>query len=328
MVKTSPTAERAPRRCTECQKYETEAMKILRCSQCHVTEYCSRECQKRAWKGHKAACNADNSTLTVPEIGRALFTNPTTNRLLQMCFITAFNMLSATREHLLSAPFEAAVDIIIEPVDTADMLKLIIALREEQNGGPRVPAAMFAVCACVQVHKFQRIDDCSDIGFALWKEARDRAEAQSSSAEEIPAIGVVTLTKAHSTGIPETFPVHITASTLEYVREEMQKKTEDAGTWKQLAAMRSARQMLDDSVRVMNLFIKTDARMGGMLLGMRTTLSIRDIQVLREYAAGKDLERGQPGMHLEPFKRRYYAASLLRERYEAENEQCQEDDGR
>ena len=40
----------------------TNGSSMLKCSSCNCTYYCSRECQKRAWKYHKYACkNLANS---------------------------------------------------------------------------------------------------------------------------------------------------------------------------------------------------------------------------------------------------------------------------
>jgi hypothetical protein len=43
-----------------CGKLEVPSMPFERCSQCHTTYYCSRECQRVDWKkrGHKQACRA------------------------------------------------------------------------------------------------------------------------------------------------------------------------------------------------------------------------------------------------------------------------------
>ena len=49
----------ASTRCSACGKIETETAKLMTCSGCRSTKYCSKGCQKRAWKeGHKLACKA------------------------------------------------------------------------------------------------------------------------------------------------------------------------------------------------------------------------------------------------------------------------------
>ena len=39
-----------------CEMCHTNGSSMLKCSGCNCTYYCSRECQKRAWKYHKFVC--------------------------------------------------------------------------------------------------------------------------------------------------------------------------------------------------------------------------------------------------------------------------------
>ena len=39
-----------------CEMCHTNGSSMLKCSACNCTYYCTRECQKRAWKYHKSAC--------------------------------------------------------------------------------------------------------------------------------------------------------------------------------------------------------------------------------------------------------------------------------
>ena len=49
----------ASTRCSACGKTETKTAKLKLCNGCRSTKYCSKDCQKRAWKeGHKLACKA------------------------------------------------------------------------------------------------------------------------------------------------------------------------------------------------------------------------------------------------------------------------------
>eukprot|EP00550_Attheya_septentrionalis_P001896 CAMPEP_0198285104 /NCGR_PEP_ID=MMETSP1449-20131203/4418_1 /TAXON_ID=420275 /ORGANISM="Attheya septentrionalis, Strain CCMP2084" /LENGTH=245 /DNA_ID=CAMNT_0043982367 /DNA_START=234 /DNA_END=971 /DNA_ORIENTATION=- len=52
------TAKATPRgrRCEFCKK---EGVHLMKCSQCKVADYCSKTCQKSAWKSHKVMCTAD-----------------------------------------------------------------------------------------------------------------------------------------------------------------------------------------------------------------------------------------------------------------------------
>lgn len=40
-------------RCAQCWKFPRHALK---CAECLMTEYCSRECQRLHWKEHKKVC--------------------------------------------------------------------------------------------------------------------------------------------------------------------------------------------------------------------------------------------------------------------------------
>ena len=47
----------AERRCGQCGVWQSDTeRKLERCSGCKLVYYCSRECQKRDWKEHKAHC--------------------------------------------------------------------------------------------------------------------------------------------------------------------------------------------------------------------------------------------------------------------------------
>ena len=53
-------------KCTKCTKSELDpGVNLKHCAKCHTTPYCSRECQKADWKGHKKICasNAASTTL-------------------------------------------------------------------------------------------------------------------------------------------------------------------------------------------------------------------------------------------------------------------------
>jgi splicing suppressor protein 51 len=64
--------------CTVCHKAAPE---LKKCAKCLVTPYCSRECQKAAWKVHKRTCGkgiANNTKLSPPEGLEQPITNPFT----------------------------------------------------------------------------------------------------------------------------------------------------------------------------------------------------------------------------------------------------------
>ena len=48
----------------QCHKEGCHDVGSLRCSRCKVAKYCSKECQKDAWKQHKKQCKSDASQAT------------------------------------------------------------------------------------------------------------------------------------------------------------------------------------------------------------------------------------------------------------------------
>jgi hypothetical protein len=44
------------KKCENCESYGGEDSKLLTCSGCLTTFYCSKECQKIDWKKHKTHC--------------------------------------------------------------------------------------------------------------------------------------------------------------------------------------------------------------------------------------------------------------------------------
>jgi hypothetical protein len=55
-MKANAKATPRARRCEFCKK---EGVHLMKCSQCKVADYCSKACQKSAWKSHKVMCTAD-----------------------------------------------------------------------------------------------------------------------------------------------------------------------------------------------------------------------------------------------------------------------------
>jgi splicing suppressor protein 51 len=57
--------------CKKCECLETDYIKMKQCSRCKSALYCSRECQKADWKGHKKIClknvQAESATTAASE---------------------------------------------------------------------------------------------------------------------------------------------------------------------------------------------------------------------------------------------------------------------
>lgn len=43
----------------KCQQCGATDKKLSRCAQCHIVEYCSRDCQRAAWSKHKLVCHVN-----------------------------------------------------------------------------------------------------------------------------------------------------------------------------------------------------------------------------------------------------------------------------
>jgi len=52
------------KKCAVCETIETTASKLLTCGRCHGESYCSKVCQKAAWKNHKPTCRVQVSSET------------------------------------------------------------------------------------------------------------------------------------------------------------------------------------------------------------------------------------------------------------------------
>ncbi|KAF9729432.1 hypothetical protein PMIN02_002903 [Paraphaeosphaeria minitans] len=62
-----------PTTCSTCTRPPPSGHSLLRCSRCKRTYYCSRTCQKQAWKTHKADCDPAStpspySVLDTPDV--------------------------------------------------------------------------------------------------------------------------------------------------------------------------------------------------------------------------------------------------------------------
>jgi len=55
------SSDPSPRKCAHCSKAESdpEVRPLKPCPKCHTTLYCSRDCQKAAFKQHKKTCALD-----------------------------------------------------------------------------------------------------------------------------------------------------------------------------------------------------------------------------------------------------------------------------
>ncbi|XP_068689388.1 uncharacterized protein [Montipora foliosa] len=51
--------------CTFCRRSKDEVQRLLKCMNCHIASYCSKECQRKHWFTHKTLCNALKSRFSI-----------------------------------------------------------------------------------------------------------------------------------------------------------------------------------------------------------------------------------------------------------------------
>jgi hypothetical protein len=51
--------------CDHCDKTETKRGKMKECGRCRSVFYCSKDCQRAAWKKHKKTCSTSSASMTV-----------------------------------------------------------------------------------------------------------------------------------------------------------------------------------------------------------------------------------------------------------------------
>lgn len=49
-----------------CQACQQEKTRVFKCGRCRSAEYCSKDCQRSAWRDHKPNCAGQGSQTTVP----------------------------------------------------------------------------------------------------------------------------------------------------------------------------------------------------------------------------------------------------------------------
>jgi len=63
------TRPRGYRVCDSCGTVESPQLQLKLCSQCKVTQYCSRDCQKSHWKAHEAICKHTQAAIIGSKYG-------------------------------------------------------------------------------------------------------------------------------------------------------------------------------------------------------------------------------------------------------------------
>ena len=116
--------------CGHCQCREAEGKKLLACSRCKEEWYCGRECQKKAWKGHKLQCKATQAAAGSwsPDL-------PPNPESCPICFVTQMNTTAGPNMNatlmeccskkicgtcLKKVPIEAGCPFCREPFSTSD----------------------------------------------------------------------------------------------------------------------------------------------------------------------------------------------------------------
>ncbi|KAF7346655.1 hypothetical protein MSAN_01803000 [Mycena sanguinolenta] len=270
-----------------CAVCGNRAYELRRCGKCKHASYCSRECQKADWPTHKLACSADDSGLNMTKIAQTLNASKFLSTQLQMAFIAAFGLL---RDPRLDRPFAAHIDIGIEPTD----LMAFVKLHSGDSPGDKAEGM-------VQVNAFTPLPDVwiTKQAAQIWRSAREGA---TSAGFATSPVGLVVLSKSNA--LVQMFPIIMLPPMMDYMRT--------SPTFQRVSSLTGIITVVPVDVdslmvyvpipprfpfpyilaltpmptRSMNRHIRADNK---NKLSLRTEMTPRDVQIIRDAASGNVL---------------------------------------
>ncbi|KAJ7436877.1 hypothetical protein B0H11DRAFT_2108884 [Mycena galericulata] len=246
--------------CTNCHKIDQD-LKLSRCGRCKEAWYCSKECQKKHWPGHKVFCrNVDGSGIL--KLVNNFLSNPILNIYLQACLILQFDLL---RHHPLDPPFRAKVDIGIEPAEVPDFLDFFLG--KQPSAGE--------MKGMVQVNAVTPLDSIAVAELPperalVWRNARE-----ATSAGDFPVL--IEFGNGESVQTIAT-AIFIQPPAMQLVREARPDIRQSAIT----GQVTEVPFNFDTCLENINMHIRADKK--DQLL-LRTTLRPSDIQAIRDASA-------------------------------------------
>ncbi|KAJ7504839.1 hypothetical protein B0H11DRAFT_1979569 [Mycena galericulata] len=253
--------------CTNCFKNDGEEpdLKMSRCGGCKEVWYCSKECQKKHWRTHKAFCTRGEGS-GILRLVKNFYSNKVLNTHIQACLIMHFDLL---RHPQLGTPFMARVDLGIEPADMPDFFDIFIGK----------PPRTEKLKGMVQVNAFTPLPPAALAALTpmrkeIWRKARESADISGFGGD---SIGLIELGNGESVQTI-TVPVHIQAEAMDLVRRSPPWEMKSAIT----GAVTEAPFNIETCMEFINTHIRADKQ--DQLL-LRTTMRPSDIQTIRDAGA-------------------------------------------
>ncbi|KAJ6457347.1 hypothetical protein C8R45DRAFT_1033421, partial [Mycena sanguinolenta] len=247
-------------------------------------------CQKVDWATHKFACSTDDSGLNMTKIAQTLSAIDTfLNAQLQGAFIAAFDLLRDPRVDRL---FAARVDIGVEPTDLMAFVKIY-------SGGPPAEKAE----GMVQVNAFTPLPDAwvTEQAREVWRRAR---ESTTSAGFANSPVGLVVLSKASA--LVQIFPIIVLPQMMDWMR--------NSPTFTRVSSLTGITTVVPADVAslmgMINKHIRADNK---NKLSLRTEMTPRDVQVIRDAADGNVLATRPADWPLVPPSPKL-AATILKEK--------------
>ncbi|KAJ7160586.1 hypothetical protein C8R43DRAFT_993370 [Mycena crocata] len=280
--------------CAVCMKVGGPDSGLRRCGKCKQASYCSTECQRKDWAGHKAACSrAGEFTLNMAKFSQNLLASDFLNAHLQSCFILAFDLL---RRPQLDKPVVARVDIGIEPTDLMDFIGIYTGQRIAKTQG-MVQMNAFTVLPAESVQENM---------MTIWRKLREEVTAAGFATSPL---GILVLSKANA--LVQMIPFFISPDAMQMM--------EDSPRFKSISSLTGITEVtpvnIDGFMEIMNKHIRADTK---DKLSMRSEMTSEDIQTIRDAATGNVLATKPPNWALTAPPPQL-AATILKEKVKRES---------
>ncbi|KDR81037.1 hypothetical protein GALMADRAFT_241659 [Galerina marginata CBS 339.88] len=112
--------------CSNCQRPESDSVKLRKCAKCKMILYCSKECQTRDWPTHKSHCKiaADQKVHTIADLVNYFLANKYLHKYLELALMLELGLELESMDDVLDRLFIAQFYVGIEPCDVEDFQRL------------------------------------------------------------------------------------------------------------------------------------------------------------------------------------------------------------